>query len=259
MSNTTPSGWYPDPESVGSQRYWDGQTWTEHRAPGAMPISAVGVVDPAPSGSPRGSEHTSTAGLPAPKDPWFKKRWVLVIAAAAVGLAVGASTSGSTDPTSTGAYKRLSSRLDTAKADLTDAQAATADAKAALGDLPSRQADLAAGQQKLKSDQDALASRESDVTASEKAVAKREKVVGKTEDLIAANTLSGEGVYEVGTDIKAGTYKTKGGSDCYYAILNSSDTFDIASNNNTSGPASVTVRNGQYLELSGCDDFVLQP
>jgi len=29
----TPAGWYPDPEMVGTQRYWDGSAWTEHRTP----------------------------------------------------------------------------------------------------------------------------------------------------------------------------------------------------------------------------------
>jgi hypothetical protein len=28
----TPAGWYPDPQRPGGQRYWDGTTWTEHRA-----------------------------------------------------------------------------------------------------------------------------------------------------------------------------------------------------------------------------------
>ncbi len=27
----TPAGWYPDPHQAGSQRYWDGSAWTEHR------------------------------------------------------------------------------------------------------------------------------------------------------------------------------------------------------------------------------------
>nr|WP_225951671.1 DUF4352 domain-containing protein [Mycobacterium sp. OAS707] len=33
---TTPAGWYPDPDGSGGQRYWDGSTWTEHRAPAAQ-------------------------------------------------------------------------------------------------------------------------------------------------------------------------------------------------------------------------------
>lgn len=36
---TAPPGWYPDPQDPpGSQRYWNGSTWTEHvQAPGYMP------------------------------------------------------------------------------------------------------------------------------------------------------------------------------------------------------------------------------
>ena len=36
---TAPPGWYPDPQGPpGSQRYWNGSTWTEHvQAPGFMP------------------------------------------------------------------------------------------------------------------------------------------------------------------------------------------------------------------------------
>lgn len=40
--STTP-GWYPDPDMYGTQRYWDGDEWTEHRAP-------VGTVAPKPTG-----------------------------------------------------------------------------------------------------------------------------------------------------------------------------------------------------------------
>lgn len=28
-----PPGWYPDPSQVATQRYWDGETWTDQRAP----------------------------------------------------------------------------------------------------------------------------------------------------------------------------------------------------------------------------------
>src|SRR5579875_1797238 len=29
--NPPPAGWYPDPQYPGQQRYWNGQSWTEHR------------------------------------------------------------------------------------------------------------------------------------------------------------------------------------------------------------------------------------
>jgi hypothetical protein len=37
-----PPGWYPDPDTPGQQRYWDGQAWTDHRAPGSVPPLATG-------------------------------------------------------------------------------------------------------------------------------------------------------------------------------------------------------------------------
>lgn len=30
---SVPAGWYPDPQGVQVQRYWDGSKWTEHTAP----------------------------------------------------------------------------------------------------------------------------------------------------------------------------------------------------------------------------------
>lgn len=28
-----PAGWYADPQMANTQRYWDGSSWTDHRAP----------------------------------------------------------------------------------------------------------------------------------------------------------------------------------------------------------------------------------
>ncbi len=45
MSDTPQAGWYPDPEDSTQQRYWDGQQWTDHRAPlsgaGQQPSSST--------------------------------------------------------------------------------------------------------------------------------------------------------------------------------------------------------------------------
>lgn len=42
---TTPqtAGWYPDPTSPGIQRYWDGEEWSEHRAPSGKEGMAPGM------------------------------------------------------------------------------------------------------------------------------------------------------------------------------------------------------------------------
>ncbi|WP_285745062.1 hypothetical protein [Lentzea sp. NBRC 105346] len=69
----------------------------------------------------------------------------------------------------------------------------------------------------------------------------------------------GAGTYEVGTDIKAGKYKTSGpdGSgwvrSCYWARnKDSSGSFDaIIANDNIEGPGTLTVNSGEVLQLSG--------
>lgn len=43
MADLPAAGWYPDPEQPGQQRYWDGQQWTEHRAP----LEGAGSSQPA--------------------------------------------------------------------------------------------------------------------------------------------------------------------------------------------------------------------
>ena len=64
----------------------------------------------------------------------------------------------------------------------------------------------------------------------------------------------GDGLYEVGRDINPGTWRTPGGNQCYFAILNSTNTSDIADNNNFTGPQIVTLNNGQYFDAEGgCD------
>lgn len=51
----TPAGWHPAPDRPGQLRYWNGQTWTDHYAPGAQlevrPARPVVVSDQRVSGS----------------------------------------------------------------------------------------------------------------------------------------------------------------------------------------------------------------
>jgi len=84
----TPPGWYPDPERVGSMRYWDGHIWTEQRAPGAsQPLPPPpGMTQPVPS---------------AHKKPFYRRWWfiggaVIVLIAVIANIANGGSSPSST-------------------------------------------------------------------------------------------------------------------------------------------------------------------
>jgi hypothetical protein len=52
MSNAPAAAWYPDPEDATQLRYWDGQQWTEHRAP-AQPQQPVQQEPTAPASPPQ--------------------------------------------------------------------------------------------------------------------------------------------------------------------------------------------------------------
>jgi hypothetical protein len=69
--------------------------------------------------------------------------------------------------------------------------------------------------------------------------------------VVQSSTISADGVYVVGKDIPSGTYHTTGGGECYFATLNSTNTFDIIDNNNFSGPETVDVSGATAFQISG--------
>ena len=66
-----------------------------------------------------------------------------------------------------------------------------------------------------------------------------------------ATQISQDGVYVVGTDIPGGTWHTSGGSQCYEATLNSTNTSDIIDNNNFTGPDTVSLSGAKAFDISG--------
>ncbi len=231
---------------------------------GWVPLAAFNARMQGPGGpGPSGPPAQPRGAVPPPKSQspggtaWYRKTWVIALAAGIAGLILGAAAGGGSaettqeDPTASAEYQALQSELS-------DAQAALTDAEAGLGDLPAAQQQLENDQQALADEQAQLKKDQDKLARQEKKVAKREKAVGIAEDQVAANTVAGEGIYKVGTDMKPGTYKTSGKRGCYYAVLNSTDTFDIANNGNVDGPAYAAVAPGQYFEVSGCADWVLQ-
>jgi hypothetical protein len=176
------------------------------------------------------------------------------VVGAAVGLTIGVGPLAA-DPTTSVEYhaavearentllmlNSVRDRLDQSEAEL----------EQTLSDLPAREAAVDKAERGLDI-------RKSRVEDAERDVARREKAVGIVERTIERNTIPGDGMFKVGTDMKPGTYKTAGHVGCYYAVLNSTDTFDIAVNNNINGPGFATVAAGQYFETTRCADWVLQ-
>jgi hypothetical protein len=74
--------------------------------------------------------------------------------------------------------------------------------------------------------------------------------------------MGGDGVFVVGLDIKPGVYRTAGpvsGGNGYYALLSSTNTNDIITNNNIAGPATITVgADVRAVNVSGCQPWFWQ-
>lgn len=113
----------------------------------------------------------------------------------------------------------------------------------------------------FKTRQAGLDARARQLHATKNSLDRRARAVSGMEHSWAANTIPGDGIFAVGSDIAPGLYKADSSpsGSCYYARLSSlgGDGFDnIIDNNNVSGPLTISVASSDAaLELSGCADF----
>ena len=63
MSPDVAPGWYPDPQTQGQLRYWDGGQWTEHTQV-AGPIAESSAPPGGSQGAPGAYDPTSMEGVP---------------------------------------------------------------------------------------------------------------------------------------------------------------------------------------------------
>lgn len=110
----------------------------------------------------------------------------------------------------------------------------------------------------------AYQSKEASLSAQQQTVNQQEATLKQELGQVQASSISGDGVYVVGQDIKAGTWHTNGSgntgaNDCYFATLNSTDTSNIADNNNFDGPETVDVSGVYAFQISGPCTWVLVP
>lgn len=151
----------------------------------------------------------------APKPAWYKKTGVIVAAAAVVALLVGVGIGGSGKSNKAAAGATVTA---------TSTVVSTAPAPPA-GTVTLKPTVIK--------------------TVHTETVTKRVVYTPAPKNVIS------DGTYQVGPDVPPGTYRTEGGADCYYAILNSTNNQDIAQNDNFTGPEIVTLYSGKYFEISG--------
>lgn len=169
---------------------------------------------------------------PTPKRRGLFRRalpWLVAVAALFVGIAIGAA--GGDTPAASPATSAARPTADPAAVDARQNERKT--------QLDAREAELNRREDELKI---------------------REAALQTQEAAVKENTIPGEGLYVVGQDVKAGTYRTAGpsGRPCYYAIKNGTGAdADILDNNIIEGAGSVTIKDGQVFETKGCQDWTL--
>jgi hypothetical protein len=180
-----------------------------------------------------------------------QRRWVkpVLFTVGAIGLliiGVGIGAAGSSQANLVASQRaqitRLQAKLSTEQADVTSMQNKLTVAQQTAQDAVSKANAAAAAK---------YASREATVQQMQRKLARELGIVAKS-------TISADGVYVVGRDIPSGTYHTSGaganaspGGACYFATLNSTNTEDIADNNNFNGPETVSLGGVAAFQISG--------
>lgn len=228
---TTPAGWYPAPDRPGSQRYWDGQTWTEHYH--EMPASAPGQqwTNPGqPVGGPVGEPINSEVAEETGGNHRKLKIWggvaagVLVIGAIAAAFGGGNSASSNVTTSPTAVQTTTSQLSEPSATEPTSTESSTTSERAETSAAPTT-------------------------------------TTSSAPPAPSAATIDGDGTFEVGKDIKPGLYVSPvpDGGNCYFARLkDDQDSLDsIIDNGNSAGQTIVQIRaTDKYFETNGCNQWV---
>jgi nucleoid-associated protein YgaU len=198
---------------------------------------------------------TVTEEVSSIKRTWYRRRWVHFAVVGVVGLAIGAVAGNSA---AADAEKRAVKAERAAEVADEQRVKAETDMQTAVAANEKIAADLATADERALADaKTSLAAREAGLKQKEAAVAARERAVGTAEAVAKANTIPGDGVFLIPSDVRPGTYKSgpPPSGNCYYARLTGPGG-DIIDNGNTSGPVVITIRSSDgALELSGCAEF----
>lgn len=181
-----------------------------------------------------------------PKSPIYRNPFVVAVAALLIGILIGVLASPS-DPGPSHDYQSLQTRYETLEAQSKLDKSELADLRARSNDLDDLEADLTA--------------REAELDAQDAKTAKTNAAKKKAAE---AKIIPGDGTYEVGKDVKAGTYKNAGAisGDGYvcvgYTSRKPSDLGSYIAGSTNKGPGIVTLHDGEYFTSQFCQDWKRQ-
>jgi hypothetical protein len=245
--------------------------WTGASAPRGAPLPPPGPTAPtAEAGTSATTAVTDPADSSRPgwfRRSWTLRRWLVIaipIAVLVIGIVIGGATQSGRvndlESEKAALQKKVTdretqSRSDEARAKKDEARAKKIEQERqrAAGQEQRRQA---AEEQRRQQEEQQRQQQEQQRQQQEQQRQQEEQ----QREAARQNTLSGDGLFAVGTDIRPGRFQTAGPSGgnsagCYYAVLNSPDTFDIVSNNITKGPAIVDLAAGKYFETTACQEW----
>lgn len=144
------------------------------------------------------------------------------------------------------------------EADLAEAEEGRTEAEVSAAEADERALDTeAAAEREIEDMQDEVAQERAVLRSRRSELDRREREIEREADALAQLTAAveansfGDGLYQVGTDLQPGLYRTDGGFGCYWAKLNSSNTSDFIDNHFGDGPQTVEISTG-WFESAGC-------
>lgn len=201
---------------------------------------------------PKATNSDST--MPTAKTPlWKRSRTVGVVGALvglAAGLVIGLALAG--DPKDSDEYGALQYKYNRVSKMASEQDSQLDEYRANEVAFDAKQEAL----DKLTADAQA-AKRKADEAKEEK-----EQAAARAQAEKEARTIAGDGAYEVGVDVKAGTYKNAGSTNGAYCVAYTSrkpsDIGSYIAGSTNKGPGIVTIHDGEYFTTQFCKDWTRQ-
>ena len=201
---------------------------------------------------------------------WILRHWLISLLATLVvgaGIGGGAATKASSEPLLKERLASLRAELADTQEDVASAEDTAESAEADGADLRDEIASLEARLARIDAEWDRLQAQRAELTDLRETLNARAQRVAETTQRVhelerelraelhrVRTSTIAEGTWQIGVDVEPGVYRARGGSMCYWAILNSLDNFDIANNGGFTANQTVQLTSG-WFESHDCGEW----